>query len=240
MPRKVWQREVGPGWSSFVTINNHAVTLEQIGPDECVSCYRFSDGALIWRHAMPGRFESIVSGDGPRATPIIAGNRVYAVGATGRFVCLDIVSGKLAWSIDLLKHFNAENLGNGVCASPLIDGDRVRWIGVVNHPQKVELLRNAAALVFPIQWDEPFGLVMIEAMACGAPVLAVRRGSVPEIVDDGVTGFTGKTAGELASYVAKACALDRQKVHKHAASRFGHGRMVEEYVALYRSLIGNR
>jgi outer membrane protein assembly factor BamB len=125
LPRRVWQREVGPGWSSFATINNHAVTLEQVGSDECVSCYRFSDGALIWRHAMPGRFESIVAGDGPRATPAIAGNRVYAVTGTGRLVCLDIVSGKAAWSVDLLKRFNGANLEHGVCASPLIEGDRV-------------------------------------------------------------------------------------------------------------------
>ena len=72
---------------------------------------------------------------------------------------------------------------------PLIDGERVRWIGPVNHAQKNELLRNAAALLFPIQWDEPFGLVMIEAMACGTPVVAHRRGSVEEVVDNGVTGF---------------------------------------------------
>jgi glycosyltransferase involved in cell wall biosynthesis len=120
---------------------------------------------------------------------------------------------------------------------PLIDGERVRWIGLVNHPQKVELLRNAAALVFPIQWDEPFGLVMIEAMACGAPVLAVRRGSVAEVVDDGVTGFTAATPDELEPLVAKACSLDRRKVREHAAARFGHEKMVEDYLALYRAMI---
>ncbi|MEO6789007.1 MAG: glycosyltransferase family 4 protein [Chthoniobacteraceae bacterium] len=122
---------------------------------------------------------------------------------------------------------------------PHIDGTRVRWIGLVNHPQKVELLRNAAALVFPIQWDEPFGLVMIEAMACGAPVLAVRRGSVAEVVDEGVTGFTAATPGELGPLVVKACALDRRKVREHAASRFSHAKMVDDYLAHYRSLIAN-
>ena len=120
---------------------------------------------------------------------------------------------------------------------PLIDGESVRWIGPANHPQKVELLRNAAALVFPIQWDEPFGLVMIEAMACGAPVLAVRRGSVAEVVDEGLTGFTAPTPAELAPLVAKACALDRRKVREHAASRFSHTKMVDDYLAHYRELI---
>ena len=120
---------------------------------------------------------------------------------------------------------------------PLIDGTRVRWIGPADHPRKVELLRNAGALVFPIQWDEPFGLVMIEAMACGAPVLAVRRGSVPEVVEDGVTGFTAATPEELAPLVARALALDRRTVRDRAAARFGHWKMVDDYVALYRRLI---
>jgi glycosyltransferase involved in cell wall biosynthesis len=117
---------------------------------------------------------------------------------------------------------------------PLIDGGRVRWIGLVNHPQKVELLRNAAALIFPIQWDEPFGLVMIEAMACGTPVIATRRGSVPEVVDEGVTGFTAASPAELVSLVSKARALDRRRVREHARRRFSHDKMVDDYVALYR------
>ena len=119
----------------------------------------------------------------------------------------------------------------------MIDGERVRWIGLVNHAQKVELLRNAAALVFPIQWDEPFGLVMIEAMACGTPVLAVRRGSVAEVVDDGVTGFTAATPDELAPLLMQARALNRRKVREHAAARFGHRKMVDDCLALYRALL---
>jgi glycosyltransferase involved in cell wall biosynthesis len=120
---------------------------------------------------------------------------------------------------------------------PLIDGERIRWIGPVNHPQKVQMLRHAAALVFPIQWDEPFGLVMIEAMACGTPVLAVCRGSVAEVVDEAVTGFTAATPAQLAPLVAKARALDRSKVRAHAAARFGHGKMVDDYIAHYRLLL---
>ena len=118
---------------------------------------------------------------------------------------------------------------------PLIDGKSVRWIGPANHAQKVELLRHAAALVFPIQWEEPFGLVMIEAMACGAPVLAVRRGSVAEVVDEGTTGFTADSPDALAPLVAKACALDRRRVREHAQSRFGADKMVDDYLALYRA-----
>lgn len=119
---------------------------------------------------------------------------------------------------------------------PHIDGKTVRWLGPVNHAQKAELLRNAAALVFPIQWDEPFGLVMIEAMACGTPVVGVKRGSVGEVVTDGVTGYTGGEPEELAALVAPALALDRRAVRATAEARFGFRTMVDSYLQLYRSM----
>ena len=119
---------------------------------------------------------------------------------------------------------------------PLIDGERVRWIGSVNHPQKNALLRHAAALIFPIQWEEPFGLVMIEAMACGTPVVAHRRGSVEEVVDQGITGFHAGSLDALPEFVPQALALDRAKVRAHAESRFGYRIMVDAYERLYRSL----
>ena len=119
---------------------------------------------------------------------------------------------------------------------PLIDGDHVRWIGAVNHPQKVMLLRNAAALLFPIQWDEPFGLVMIEAMACGTPVVAHRRGSVAEVVDQGVTGFHAASLDAIADLIPEALKLDRREVRQHAEERFGFRAMVGEYERLYGEL----
>jgi glycosyltransferase involved in cell wall biosynthesis len=120
---------------------------------------------------------------------------------------------------------------------PLIDGESVRCIGPVNHAQKCELLRHAAALLFPIQWEEPFGLVMIEAMACGTPVVAHRRGSVEEVVENGITGFDSGVIDGMAELVAPALALDRRRVREHAKSRFGFQRMVDEYLALYLKLI---
>jgi glycosyltransferase involved in cell wall biosynthesis len=120
---------------------------------------------------------------------------------------------------------------------PLIDGEMVRWIGPVNHSQKNELLRHASALLFPIQWDEPFGLVMIEAMACGTPVVAHRRGSVAEVVDDGITGFHSGVIDALAEFVPRALELDREKVRAHAETRFGSRAMVDAYVALYHRLL---
>jgi len=120
---------------------------------------------------------------------------------------------------------------------PQIDGEAVSWLGPVNHAQKNELLRGAAALLFPVQWDEPFGLVMIEAMACGTPVVAHRRGSVAEVVDDGVTGFHAGVIDALAEFVPRALELDRHQVRAHAESRFGYRAMVDAYLALYTRLI---
>lgn len=120
---------------------------------------------------------------------------------------------------------------------PLIDGKNVTYIGPVNQRQKNVLLKNASALLFPIQWEEPFGLVMIEAMACGTPVIACNRGSVSEVVDFGKTGFYADSVEKLASLVPRALLLDRKVVREHAMQRFSHKRMVDEYVEVYESLV---
>ena len=123
---------------------------------------------------------------------------------------------------------------------PLIDGESVRYIGPVNHEQKNELLRNAAALIFPIQWAEPFGLVMIESMACGTPVLARNLGSVAEVVDPGVTGWHGADVEEMRELLPATLALDRRRVRQQAEARFSFARMVEGYVDLYGRLARGR
>lgn len=120
---------------------------------------------------------------------------------------------------------------------PFIDGKQVRYVGPVNHEQKNDLLRNAAALIFPIQWAEPFGLVMIEAMACGTPVLARSLGSVPEVVDAGITGHHAPEVEQMSELLPATLALDRTRVRRHAESRFSYTRMVDGYLDLYRSLI---
>jgi glycosyltransferase involved in cell wall biosynthesis len=119
---------------------------------------------------------------------------------------------------------------------PLVDGKNVICIGPVNHHQKNELLRLAGALLFPIQGEEAFGLAMIEAMACGTPVVAWERSSVTEVIDPGKTGFYGDSVETLARLVPLALALDRQAVCEHARRRFSHLRMVDEYVTMYESL----
>jgi glycosyltransferase involved in cell wall biosynthesis len=119
---------------------------------------------------------------------------------------------------------------------PLIDGENIRYIGPVNHEQKNELLRGAAALLFPVQWAEPFGLVMIEAMACGTPVVACDLGAVREVIDPGITGFYHESVEELAALTRLAIGLDRAAVRRHAAERFSFQRMVDDYLNIYHAL----
>ncbi|HJU21424.1 MAG TPA: glycosyltransferase family 4 protein [Casimicrobiaceae bacterium] len=113
---------------------------------------------------------------------------------------------------------------------------RVQWLGELDQNAKVELLRGASALLFPLGWDEPFGLVMIEAMLIGTPVVAFDRGSAPEIVDEGITGYLARDAHAMAQAVPRAASLDRTRCRARAARRFSASRMVRRYEALYRSL----
>jgi len=118
-----------------------------------------------------------------------------------------------------------------------VDGQQVKYVGEVNHEQKVELLRNAAATLCPVQWPEPFGLVMIESMACGTPVFALRDGSIPEVVDSGQTGFVSDTVDGLIEAVRGYRNFDRRKVREVAERRFSVERMVDDHLRLYESLI---
>ena len=121
---------------------------------------------------------------------------------------------------------------------PQIDGDQVRLTGEVNDKAKERFLAAASALLFPIDWPEPFGLVMIEAMACGTPVIAFRSGSVPEVVDDGVTGFVVDGEAEAVEAVRRLGELDRRQVRAHFEQRFTAKRMAEEYFRHYEMLVG--
>lgn len=119
---------------------------------------------------------------------------------------------------------------------PQIDGNRIRLTGEVNDKTKEKFLAGAAALLFPIDWPEPFGLVMIEAMACGTPVIAFRSGSVPEVVDDGITGFVVESEAEAIDAVRRLGELDRRRVRAHFEQRFTSERMAKEYVRHYEAL----
>jgi glycosyltransferase involved in cell wall biosynthesis len=122
--------------------------------------------------------------------------------------------------------------------APLIDGNPgVEFIGEINERQKSEFLGEASCVLFPIDWPEPFGLVMIEAMACGTPVIAFRRGSVPEIIEDGVTGAIVETEDEAIAALPRVLALDRRKIRRRFEQRFDAARMASDYVDVYKMLL---
>jgi glycosyltransferase involved in cell wall biosynthesis len=119
---------------------------------------------------------------------------------------------------------------------PLLLDHSVEFVGEIDDAEKPRFLGNAAALLFPIDWPEPFGLVMIEAMACGTPVVAWRCGAVPEIVDEGVTGFVVSSEEEAAAAVARAAALNRRVIREVFERRFAASVMAERYLGVYRRL----
>ncbi|MCX8009467.1 MAG: glycosyltransferase family 4 protein [Patescibacteria group bacterium] len=119
----------------------------------------------------------------------------------------------------------------------LLEKSNVDLIGEVGIEEKVRLLQHAYALLAPIQWEEPFGLFVVEAMACGTPVIGMRRGSFPEIISHGVNGFLGDTVDELASYVDKISTIDRRVCRRTVEERFTKTRMAEEYIKVYQDVI---
>lgn len=121
---------------------------------------------------------------------------------------------------------------------PHIDDDRVRFVGAIGPSQKSELLGGARALIHFVSFDEPFGFSVVEAMACGTPVIATRRGSMPEIVAEGVNGRLVDSVGDAVEAVAGIGDLDPGAVRASVERRFDQGRMVDEYVALYRRILG--
>ena len=123
---------------------------------------------------------------------------------------------------------------------PRLDHPLVRYIGQVDDAEKARLLGSARALILPIDWPEPFGLVMIEAMACGTPVVTRPVGSAPELVVHGVTGFLAEDLDGLVAGVRAAASLDRAACRRHVESRFSVAGMVEGYERIYRSMLGGR
>jgi glycosyltransferase involved in cell wall biosynthesis len=120
--------------------------------------------------------------------------------------------------------------------APRIDGERVSFIGAVGPDERSDLLGGAHALLHLIGFDEPFGYSVVEAMACGTPVIAFNRGSMPELIADGTTGFLVDDADGAVAAVTASSALDREAVRAHAVERFGVGRMVNAYVDAYEAV----
>jgi glycosyltransferase involved in cell wall biosynthesis len=120
---------------------------------------------------------------------------------------------------------------------PKLDPQRIRYVGPVNDAQKAELIGQCRALLMPLLWDEPFGIVMAEAMACGTPVLGLNRGAVPEVVEHGVTGFVASTLEELIDQVPQLPQLDRAACRQRVERLYSTDAMATSYLRVYRSLL---
>jgi outer membrane protein assembly factor BamB len=121
-PRELWRQQIGAGWSSFALAGDFAVTQEQRGTEELVTCYALKSGELLWAHAATSRYDHPIGGAGPRATPAIADGRVFALGARGRLDALELQTGNLLWSVDVAGQTGVELPEHGFSASPLVDG----------------------------------------------------------------------------------------------------------------------
>lgn len=142
---------------------------------------------------------------------------------------------KMAGKVDIgdAKFFEKE-------VAPHIDGQQIEYLGEVSHAKKAELLGNAAVTLFPITWQEPFGLVMIESMATGTPVIALNFGSVPEVVAQGKTGFICQNFKEMAAMIPHALELNRQTCREYIVDKFSVSQMVDGYEAVYEQIIKHR
>jgi glycosyltransferase involved in cell wall biosynthesis len=141
---------------------------------------------------------------------------------------------KMAGKVDVVdQEYYNETL------KPLIDSEQIQYLGEVSHEEKVQLLRNATVTLFPITWREPFGLVMIESMATGTPVVGMALGAVPEVIAHGKTGFVCHTLEEMSEAVPEAMKLDRQTCRDYVLSRFSVATMVNEYEQAYQMVLGN-
>jgi glycosyltransferase involved in cell wall biosynthesis len=137
-----------------------------------------------------------------------------------------IIAGNISPTADSAEYFKTE-------IEPHIDGGQIKYVGGLNDSEKNMYLKRAKALLFPIEWDEPFGMVMVEAMACGTPVIAFGRGSVPEVVENSVTGFIVQTIEEMTSSISRLGTINRKICREAALARFGADEIAKQYLSLF-------
>ncbi len=190
-PKELWRHPVGPAWSSFAVVGNHAITQEQQQQNEAVVCYDLDTGEPLWVHTDAARFKEVFGGVGPRATPTIHEGRVYTLGATGILNCLELETGKPVWQANILTDAGADNITWGMSASPLIVDDMV----IVNPGGKsgkgVAAYHRQTGEIIWAKGDFP--------ASYSAPVLATIGGVQQILLHDGhgVTGINPEDGSEL-------------------------------------------
>jgi glycosyltransferase involved in cell wall biosynthesis len=136
------------------------------------------------------------------------------------------IAGNIPDTPDNLAYYKSE-------IEPQIDGQQIIYLGALNDDQKNQYLGQAKALLFPIEWDEPFGMVMVEAMACGTPVIALKRGSIPEVVDDNITGFIVSDEIGMINKIADLNNIDRKKCREIAGQKFNLNGIAVQYLSIF-------
>ena len=182
-PRQLWRQDIGEGWSAFSVAGYRAVTLEQRGAEEWVSCYDLGSGRLFWHHAEPVRFTEWQGGDGPRSTPTIEDGKVYAIGATGVLHCLDLATGKSLWKTNPLEEHRSANHTWAVAASPLLVDDLVIVIGGKDGPTLVAYDKGSGAARWKSGTASPSYATPVLTTLCGQRVIACNNASGLSIHD---------------------------------------------------------
>jgi glycosyltransferase involved in cell wall biosynthesis len=191
------------------------------------------DWSVIYNCAVPARYP-FESGTNPATAPLVFLGRLdrckgahHAIAVARRLQRRLIIAGTISPLAEERAYFERE-------ISPLVDGDLVTYIGPVGDDAKKTLLGRAAAMLMPIEWEEPFPVVLPESMLSGTPLIAFRRGGVPEGIDHGRTGFLCNTVDEMAGLVARLPEIDRGAVRAEAVRRFSDGAIAGEYERLYQ------
>jgi glycosyltransferase involved in cell wall biosynthesis len=191
--------------------------------------------SVIYNCAVPSRFPFVGDTD-PRTAPLVFLGRLDrckgahdAIAVARRLGRRLVIAGNVSTLADQREYFERE-------VAPKIDGTLVTYIGAVDDVQKQALLGQAAAMLLPIDWEEPFPVVLPESMLCGTPLIAFRRGGVPEGIDHGRTGFLCDTVEEMAALVGRLPEIDRRTVRSEAERRFSDRAIVEAYASLYQRM----
>lgn len=190
------------------------------------------DWSVIYNCAVPARYP-FAGGTDPRTAPLVFLGRLdrckgahHAITVAERLQRRLVIAGNISPLAHEEQYFRDE-------IAPRLDGDRIAYIGPVGDERKRELLGSAAAMLLPIEWEEPFPVVLPEAMLCGTPLIAFRRGGVPEGIEHGRTGFLCDTVDEMTVLVARLPELDRAVVRAEAERRFSDTAIAAEYMGLY-------
>jgi len=222
----IWMLERYPDIPVIFVSNDQRSLISTKGRRNTYTVYNACDFSALKFSIQSGQYLAFLGRMSPNKNPLGAIKIANLVG-------MPIVLGGAPMTNEEHKYFEKQ-------IAPLIDNVHVIYRGAVNHLEKNELLMNAAAFVFPIQGKETFGIVMIESMACGTPVVARRIGSVEEVVDFGQTGYFADSLEQMVPMVEKALQLDRQKVREVAAKRFSVQQMVDQYESLYQEIANHK